>query len=1180
MGEISKQLEQYFLHIEQQAQHTLKIATQARVKGYDPEDKVDIPIAKNMAERVLGLVSDVAPQLADSDVVTRVVELEKKYGALDWRVGFIIAAEIAQQKFCTFPSKKDAVEVGIRTGFSYLTGGIVSAPLEGFVEVKIKKRSDGKEYIASSYAGPIRGAGGTAAATSVVLSDYVATQLGYAKYDPSDDEVNRIITELTDYNERVTNLQYFPSPEEIRFMVSHLPVEVDGEQTERIEVSNYKDLERIDTNFIRGGVCLVIGEGLCQKAPKIWKRLGKWGKDLGIDWTFLEEFLSIQKKVKAKGKKQETNVKSISPNYTFINDIVAGRPVLSYPLAPGGFRVRLGRTRVSGFSSVALNPYTLAVLDDFIVYGTQLKIERPGKAGSVTICEAIEGPTVLLDTGEVVQITKENRSFVNRVKEILFLGDMLINYGDFSENGHSLVPLGYCEEWWVQDVEKRAQEVLGELNISKLAELTGISSERLDKLFTNPFSSFSFTDSMKLCKKLDVPLHPHYLFFYSLLTIEDVQALLAGLIGARQVKDEATGALAKLIIEDTSIKQYLEKAGIFHECVSDEFVVLKGEVAQAIAVTFGINNPTTPSIVTTLFDQHSDKSVLELINILSDVIIKDKAGTFVGARMGRPEKSKMRKLQGSPQVLFPVGEEGGRLRCFQSAMDKGEITSDFPIFYDTKAKRRTIYRISHLTGEKAKRIYYCPNLNKELMTEKPPIDQDPKAKSYMRMTINIKEYIESCLKMLNTKVYPDIIKGVKGTSNKEHVPEHLIKGFLRAKHDIYVNKDGTTRYDMSEAPMTAFKPREIGTSIERLKELGYTHDMDGNPLDHDDQVVELFPQDVVLPAGEALEEQADDIIFRIGQFVDDLLITLYQQKPFYQFKSKQDIVGHLIVCLAPHISCGTIGRIVGFSKNQVMLAHPLMHAAVRRDCDGDEACFIMLMDAFLNFSRKYLPDKRGGRTMDAPLVLSVRIIPSEVDDQVHGVDVVRRYPLELYEKASFFVMPWDVPVKQLKDALGTENQYEGFHATHPVQDINLGPKVSAYKVLPSMQEKLDGQMKLAAKIRAVDAGNVATMVINKHFLRDIKGNLRKFSQQEFRCVQCNEKYRRPPLGGRCTKDGGKLIFTISEGSVVKYLGSSLELCKKYSVPIYLKQTLELTLGRVESVFGKEKEKQEGLAKFF
>ena len=58
------------------------------------------------------------------------------------------------------------------------------------------------------------------------------------------------------------------------------------------------------------------------------------------------------------------------------------------------------------------------------------------------------------------------------------------------------------------------------------------------------------------------------------------------------------------------------------------------------------------------------------------------------------------------------------------------------------------------------------------------------------------------------------------------------------------------------------------------------------------------------------------------------------------------------------------------------------------------------------------------------------------------------------------------------------------------------------------------------------------------------------------------------------------MFTISEGTITKYLDPSLELAKKYHLPLYLKQTLDLTKRRIESYFGKEEEKQEGLDKWF
>ena len=79
-------------------------------------------------------------------------------------------------------------------------------------------------------------------------------------------------------------------------------------------------------------------------------------------------------------------------------------------------------------------------------------------------------------------------------------------------------------------------------------------------------------------------------------------------------------------------------------------------------------------------------------------------------------------------------------------------------------------------------------------------------------------------------------------------------------------------------------------------------------------------------------------------------------------------------------------------------------------------------------------------------------------------------------------------------------------------------------------------------------------------------------------MKCNEKFRRPPLMGKCTC-GGKLIFTISEGSVVKYLGPSLLLVEKYDFSPYLKQVLEILKVNIDEIFGKEKEKQIGLGEF-
>ena len=575
-------------------------------------------------------------------------------------------------------------------------------------------------------------------------------------------------------------------------------------------------------------------------------------------------------------------------------------------------------------------------------------------------------------------------------------------------------------------------------------------------------------------------------------------------------------------------------------------------------------------------NKNSEKSNVEIINLISPIKLRDKSGYFIGARMGRPEKAKMRKLAGSPHVLFPIGEEGGKLRCFQAAMETGKITAEFPLRICMDCNKETVFNICETCNKKTKKLYFCSTCG---VIEKEEC-QHGIAKGYAKKTIDINALIQKIKTNIKEKTLPDLIKGVRGTSNKEHIPEHIAKGILRAKHNIYVNKDGTTRYDMTQLAITHFKPKEIQTSIEKLKELGYEKDIHGKEITDTNQVLELKPQDIILPScDESPEEGADKILFRSANFIDELLVKLYGLKPFYNLKSHLDLAGKLVVALAPHTSAAITARIIGFSKTQGFYAHPLIHAATRRDCDGDEASVTLIMDILLNFSRQFLPNSRGA-TQDAPLVLTSTLIPSEVDDMVFDIDVGKKYPLEFYEACLQYKQPWDVEIDQLGKRLNTEGQYEGMMFTHDVENINAGASCSAYKTLPSMQEKLKGQMDLAEKIRAVDTSDVARLVIEKHFIRDTKGNLRKFSQQIFRCVSCNQKYRRPPLIGKCTQCNGKIIFTISEGSIIKYLEPAISLAAKYDLPPYLKQSLELTKRRVEGIFGKEKEKQIALGQWF
>jgi DNA polymerase II large subunit len=294
----------------------------------------------------------------------------------------------------------------------------------------------------------------------------------------------------------------------------------------------------------------------------------------------------------------------------------------------------------------------------------------------------------------------------------------------------------------------------------------------------------------------------------------------------------------------------------------------------------------------------------------------------------------------------------------------------------------------------------------------------------------------------------------------------------------------------------------------------------------------------------------------------------------------EDLLGQLVVTLAPHTSGGVLARIAGFTRARACFAHPYMIAARRRNCDGDEDSLILLLDSLINFSRSFLPDKRGG-LMDAPLVLTMRIDPNEIDKEAHNIDLTPMYPVALYQAAERFAPPKEVEpvIDTVSKRIGTVLQYEGFAYTHETSNVAAGPLDSAYGE-GNMAEKIENQLDLALKIRAVDPNDVVARIVVHHFLPDLIGNLKAFSSQQVRCTKCGEKFRRMPLRGKCLACGGNLTLTVHESSVKKYLEISKKISSQFEVSNYLRQRIDLIEEAIASLFTNDKTQDLKLDDFF
>ncbi len=1697
----------YFQRLESQLDEAFDVAERAKARGGDPKPEVEIPVAKDMADRVENI-------LGIDGVAERVRELEGQMSREE--AALELAKDFAEGRVGDYETKAGKIEGAVRTAVALLTEGVVAAPIEGIDRVELLQNDDGTEFVNVYYAGPIRSAGGTAQALSVLVADYTRALVGIEQYNARQDEIERYAEEIALYDKE-TGLQYTPKAKEAKFIAKNLPIMLDGEATGDEEVSGFRDLERVDTNSARGGMCLVLGEGIALKAPKIQRYTRNLDE---VDWPWLQDLIDgnyaadddaadgedadeddgddesdesdADETESADDAADESHgPPRAEPSTKFLRDLIAGRPVFSHPSAKGGFRLRYGRARNHGFATGGIHPATMHLVDDFLATGTQIKTERPGKAHGIIPVDSIDGPTVKLANGDVRRIDdpEEALEIRNGVEKILDTGEYLVNYGEFVENNHPLAPASYVSEWWIQDMDAAGADI--------------------QALEDDPRINLEFPDAeqaLEWAMAYDAPLHPQYTYLWHDLSVEHYCDLAAAVADGR-VEDDADGD-GTLVLEYTaSTRDALEALIIEHRQREDAGRIeiddwrpfartLGCEPRQAVtdgatldpegrkqASTIELERTWSSDDLSeharTWGHEAEGDNAIEAVNEVAPFQVRERAPTRIGNRMGRPEKSERRDLSPPVHTLFPIGEAGGAQRNVANAAKHTETMSDTPGVVEVQIGRQ---RCPNCETETFKNR--CPDCNTRTVPDYrcPDCDQridpdeagrvecghcDREATCVESREVDIHEEYRAALESVGERENAfEILKGVKGLSSANKIPEPIEKGVLRAKHDVSSFKDGTVRYDMTDLPVTSVRASELDIDVGQLQALGYERDIHGDPLTHEDQLVELKVQDIVLSDGAA------EHMLQIADFIDDLLEQYYGLERFYEFEDRQDLVGELVFGMAPHTSAATVGRVIGFTTAAVGYAHPYFHAAKRRNCfhpetklwyqdesdawhhepietlveqrltdpdeddfgtlvqdvegldvpsvtadgtpveqpiealskhpapdhlvrvetrsgrtldvtpdhtfrrwspsglasvdarelsagdelptpksiefegtaksfdlldafidadavpnesltirglgsdrikellddatpeqaylkpvaerlelsqstvynwvnrdsvpvapllslfgetelieripddvalgvkrdtatvrrhfeidetvatvlgyyaaegftrrengsfyqttictpdevprgeivrafrdslsidafeesewkvtvssrlvstlfadvlelgsgaedkqipdfvldsprshlraflaayfsgdgstsserieirattvsddlatdlvaalkrfgiatktyretrrpttgavaefysdeeaipefesqvlkitsenaarfaerigfhldrkqetiesvlettelrtqrlladggeiwfdevtsveiiesdidytycltvqetntlvandvfvgqcDGDEDCVMLLMDGLLNFSQSFLPDQRGGK-MDAPLVMSSRIDPSEIDDEAHNMDIVSQYPHEFYLATREQADPEDVEIQIGEDTLGTDGEYTGFEHTHDTTDIAMGPDLSAYKTLGSMMDKMDAQLELSRKLESVDETDVAERVIEGHFLPDLIGNLRAFSRQETRCLDCGEKFRRMPLTGDCRECGGRVNLTVHEGSVNKYMQTAIQVAEEYDCRDYTKQRLEVLEQSLESIFENDKNKQSGIEDF-
>jgi DNA polymerase II large subunit len=1175
----------YQINILNQVNRLYTLIQKARQKGYDVTTTVESKIAYDLSDRVAKMHNiDISDRLR-----TLLKHTTKEKAALK------IAEEIALGEYGS-GDLKTRLENAVRVSLAVVTEGVTVAPLQGISDVQIKDNKDGTKYLSISFAGPIRSAGGTEAALTMLIADQVRKVTKLDKYQANsfDDETGRFIEELRLYEREVGNFQFKILDEDIHNCISNLPVELDGVDTDPVELVIHRGLKRIQTNRVRGGALRVMNDGLIGRNRKLLKLVETLNLE-GWDWLG-----------KVKGAIQTGDDDTVSHR---MSEVITGRPVLSMSKNIGGFRLRYGRCFNTGFATIGIHNTIPILLDNAIVVGTQIKMDVPGKASTIALIDTIEPPIVKLNDGTVLQInTKEQaHNLKYQIDKILYLGDILISYGDFLENNAQLLPASYVEEIWALELFEKIKEIK-EINTKSF-----IKYNKLVDFYLNPFIVIpSIEEALKISLQFNIPLHPKYSFYWESINLKEFLFLRNILLS---IDKDNYNKLQIKFLYNYDLKIIFEKLGVFHSINNTEQTIILLDRAQTISLiylcipeiqglySFTDNFPTSISIselfyllkkdnyifeiqnqINTIIQNNVDKyNVIELINFISAIKIRSKFSSSISVRVGRPEKASERKMKPPIHVLFPVGNKGGPMRDILKASGSFSFYSEksnrfchkcnipslgtICIYCDTSTPIKVICKVC-----KAESLEISFDTINDDRRKNKCIKCGNECKTFSPIQFPLKSILEKAEIKLGFKTTSPL-KGVKSLMGKDKEAEPIEKGILRQKYGLSVFKDGTIRFDATNEPLTHFMPYFINISISKLLELGYSRDHQNNEINSDDQVIELFNQDVIIPLESAKH------LLKTAKFIDEELVTIYNLSPIYNAYSVDDLVGHLIVGLAPHTSVGIIGRIIGFTDSQVCLGSPIWHSAKRRDCDGDADSVMLLADAFLNFSYSFLPDKIGG-LMDAPLLIQPIVLPHEVQRQAHNVDIDKKYPLEFYKYTWQGVKASDTSnlIEMLKNRIGEDKQFYDYGYTHHsnilISDVNR----SAYSTLNTMREKLEMQISTANLIKSVDTDEVISMVLTTHIIPDIMGNMRSYSSQSFRCNKCGEKYRRIPLFGKCLGCGNTLLQTVTRGSVEKYIVLAGDLCNNFKVTGYLKSRVESLIVELNFIF-KSKENQPTLLDF-
>ena len=1072
------EFQKYVKQLKKNITAQIKIASEARSKKHDPWNSIEAKITNSSTKNILSILN--IPKL--EDYLPRRIDQNKNM--------LLLAADIAKQtingRFIK-KSQEDLVLLALQNSFVILSRGQSSVPQEYIHRVRIDPTT---KHLTVFFTNTIRHVPGVIIGLVVLISDYIRSILHLNRFQSTPDTIGRYEEEMAIFLNMNDRQQSFEQ-NHLTLFIQNIGVELTSEPYERVEVKKYRNLPKL-TNHLRMGLCVALEKILHNLQHIIrQKRLA------GIpEWVWLDNFTFSRP-----GQERDFGSK----------DIRSTQPLLSQSKTPGGFRLRYGLSRNIGFGTIGLHPATI-ILTGMLSPGCTVQLDLSDIYYSIGPVSSIMGPLVELNDNSLVRINSiaEYYEVNESIVQIWEMGDILISPSD-NPIPEEFILSAWTEEWWSEEISNKITEKPSILE--QIEDCCDISPIDIYQLIKYPLRYHpSWNLSVNLSKYTNIPIHPKFAFNWNEIAISDFIYLVQNIEELNKTKSTSDDNLIR-IIKALGVQFEIKDNKLNVHEFNNFIPLLRGKAEQ----------------ITSLVDIEKGKiSVESLCQALIGFPVRSLCNRRIGLKLVRIEKSENRVTNPPHHVIFPLGKYGGSQRDLFKVNGENPIKitiserfcetcgiSSFKSFCpecQQQTSQQYLCRKGHIVDSQ-----YCAECNRKAYPKSPKL-------------VHVGAMFNSAFKKANS---PNIqkVKGVLSLNNQYGISEPLIKGILRAKHNIHVFKDGTTRYSYTNSPILTFTPKEIHTSIEELIHLGYTHDIQGEDLTDEEQQIEIFPYDIII------NEAGLQFLFSQSKFLDDELVYLYDSSPYYRLRTFENVIGLLIVGISPTSQIGVLGRVIGYTSNNVLYAHPVWHHLKSRQCNGVSDSITLFLYVMFNFSREFISAFHGG-SLDTPTI--VNLVDNWDDLLICSKTTIFSQNLSFYQNLEL-KSPKPKPITYDFSLLHLTQMIQ--HITTNLSDIEIENKLREQKIIDRIKITLDS----LRTIRAVEEGVFVDNILVNDFLNKITASISRFFQQPFRCRICKRTFRRVPLGRNCPFcHKSALELTLSKGWVLRYMQIISLLAEEYS----------------------------------